>query len=75
MREKEYADPLVLRIDLKGKTREKFIYIYEYHGMEAYSELIRFIINKEDRRLVLLKKSEDDKLKDVPVSTDHPEAP
>lgn len=73
MKEKNYSDPLVLRIDLKGKNREKFIYIYEYHGMEAYAELVRFLINKEMRRLKRLEKLEEERLKDVPVSIDHPE--
>lgn len=53
---------LTIRVDIKGKAKERFLYIKEFHGLEAYAELIRVLINTEYRRVKRIEKIEDEKL-------------
>ena len=53
---------LTIRVDLKGVSKEKFLYIREFHGIEAYAELIRVIISAEYRRVKRIEKMEAEKL-------------
>lgn len=53
---------LTIRVDIKGKAKERFLYIREFHGLEAYAELIRVLINTEYRRVKRLEQLEMEKV-------------
>lgn len=55
-------DLLTIRVDIKGKAKERFLYIKEFHGLEAYAELIRVLINTEYRRVKRLETLEKEKV-------------
>ena len=57
-------DLLTIRVDLKGKAKEKWLYIQDYHGVDAYAELLRLMINNEYRRIKQLEKIEAEKIID-----------
>lgn len=55
-------DLLTIRVDLKGKVKERFLLIREFHGIEAYAELIRVMINAEYRRVKRIEQIEKEKV-------------